>query len=878
MTNFFRIFILFIIIFGSVFTNVYAQDKNTTSTSYIDVTTIEEGGNSVKGSATITAIPDSTKQVVSAQFFAKAINEAETTYYPYAKLSKAPFTWSWATGDPWVPDGEYSLRVDFTYASGEVETVTRNIFVKNYAEPTSPASPKDLIVTSRSTSTVDLSWTASTSTKLFNYEVYHNGTKVGETTNTSYEVAGLAAEDLHDFRVKAKDIYNNVSIDDNTISVLTSDTIQSQPFISEINAPEPNGATPRSEGYSGSINLSVDIEDSSVESVEFFVKTTAAPESAYWKFPVTKKDGDMYNVSWDTTSAPEGTAIIKAVATDSNGQKTTVTRIFLVDNVIEGYVPPQWDPADTPPQNYIIAYLAGWATLSGFDIMHDLDASRLTHVNYAFGLVGTDHKIKMSDPVNDPINFGELRKLKEKYPHLKTTIAVGGWGGSANFSEAAATEEARTIFADSLVDFIIEHGFDGVDLDWEYPVSGGGPGTYPNPADKENYPLLLEKIREKLDEQEEKDRTHYTLSIAGAANTGFVNNTQLGLSQQYLDYVQIMTYDIHGTWEPLADLNAPLYDDNGRTWSVDKAVTAYLDAGVPAEKIVMGTPFYGYRYNVTSSENNGLGQPYEGSGSATYSRIIRDDYLNNGYERFWDEGTQTPYLFNAEESVFISYDDPESLTIKAEYIRERGLGGAMIWEVSQDHGVDLLDSLYQVLKNPIDPSEIALEKITMTVSKETLLQNSHEEVNLQGTLANRKEADLTGAEIQWFISNSDVADIENGTLTAKNAGTTDIYAIVTLNGKEIQTDIITIIVEVTAASMIEQIVSLEQNGVIEHSLFKQLTNKLKTAQHHYQKGHIKQAIKHLDDFQKHLSKGKAYDEVKTMLESNVKALEVAYSK
>ncbi|MGN7297842.1 glycosyl hydrolase family 18 protein [Ferdinandcohnia sp. SAFN-114] len=873
MSKFFRILCLLIIIFGSVVTSAFAQDGDSNSASYIDVTTTEEGGNTVKGSPLVTAVPDPSKPVEKVQFFAKAVNEPDSIYYPYAPLSKAPYSWSWATGDPWVPDGEYSLRVDITYTSGEVETVVRNVLVKNYAEPTSPASPKDLQVTSRTASSVNLTWTKSTSTKLFNYEIYQGGEKIAETKETSIEIEGLEADTLYSFRVKAKDIYNNLSIDDNTITVLTNEAVSSQPFISEIQAPEPNGVSPRSEGYSGSINVSVSAEDPSVENVEIFVKTTAAPESGYWKFPGTKKDGDVYSVGWDTTSAPEGTAIIKAVATDAQGQKTTVTRIFLVDNIVEGYIPPEWDPADAPPQNYMIAYLAGWATLSGFDIMHDLDASRLTHINYAFGLVGEDHKIKMSDPTNDPINFAELRKLKEKYPHLKTTIAVGGWGGSGGFSEAAATDEARTIFANSLVDFIIEHGFDGVDLDWEYPVSGGGPGTYPNPADKENYPLLLEKIREKLDEQGEKDGNHYSLSIAGAANTGFVQNATLGESQQYLDYVQIMTYDIHGTWEPLADHNAPLYDDNGKTWSVDKAVTAYLDAGVPAEKIVMGVPFYGYRYDVTSSENNGLRQPYEGSGSATYSRIMRDDYLNNGYKRFWDEGTQTPYLFNAEKSIFITYDDPESMQIKANYIRERGLGGAMIWEVSQDHGIDLLDSLYQVLKDPI---QVNLNTVNISVKNETIQQNLQAEFSLEGILANNQKADLTNAGIEWFSSNSNVASIANGKLNANNAGTTEIHAIVTYKGKEVKSNIITITVETTTASLIEQITSLEEDGVIKHSLLKQLTNRLIQAEHHYQKGNNEQAIKHIGFFLKHLNKSDASEEVKAMLESNVKSIEKSY--
>lgn len=869
--------ILLLLMFASVFNPVAAADEGGSS-SYIDVATTEEGGNTVKGSPLVTAVPTPGKPVQKVQFFAKAVNEPASAYYPYAPLSSAPYSWSWPTGDPWVPDGEYTLRVDITYTSGEVETVERNIFVKNYDEPHYPDAPNQLTAASRTGSSVQLAWAPSVSDKLVYYEIYQDGMKIAETdkNTTSYTIDGLSAETLYQFRVKAVDIYNNRSIEDNTIAVLTNERIQTLPFISEIQAPEPNGVSPRSEGYSGTIDVSVAAEDPSVEKVEFFVKTTKDPETAYWKFPSTRKEGDMYIVSWATTSAPEGTAIMKAVATDANGQKTTVSRVFLVDNEIEGYQPPEWDPADEPPQNYLIAYLAGWSTLSGYSILHDLDASRLTHINYAFGLIGSDFKITLENPSNDLKNFEELRNLKEKYPHLKTTIAVGGWGGSANFSEAAATEEGRTMLADSLVEFILEHGFDGVDLDWEYPVTGGGPGTYPNPADKENYPLLLAKIREKLDEQGEKDGKYYSLSIAGAANTGFINNTTIGESHQYLDYVQLMTYDIHGTWEPLADHNAPLYDDNGKTWSVDKAVQAYLNAGVPADKIVMGVPFYGYRYNVTSSENNGLRQPYAGSGSMTYKAFVRDKYLENGYERYWDEGTQTPYLFNAEESIFISYDDPESITIKAEYIRSKGLGGAMIWEISQDHGIDLLDSLYAVLKDPIDPSEIALDHVAISVEKDTLLQHSVADIAVIGTLANHQPAALDEENIQWFTSNAAVADVQNGKITAKNAGTVEVYAVVTYNGAQVASNTIMLTVTVNQATLTEQIAALEASGEMKHSLAKQLTNRLAQAEHHYQKGHLEQAMKHLNDFRKSLEKGDVSEEIARILKNNIDALEQLY--
>lgn len=706
MKNIYSVLTLLVLLIGSFFSvAIPTSNVQANTTAYIDVTTTEEGGNTVAGNPVISAVPVSGKDVHQVTFYAKAINEPESLYYPYAPDSTAPYTWSWPTGNPWVPDGEYILKMVIEYSSGEVESITREIFVDNYDEPNAPDSPNNFVVSNRTKSSVSLSWDPTTSDKFYRYTIYQNGEVISETTNTSITINGLSSNVVNDFRVKTKDIYNNESVDDNALGVLLpkSGKYDSLPSISTIIASGSSGVTPDENGYSGPVELSVSAQDNkSISKVDFYVKAYNAPESDYWKFPSTIKNGNVYSVNWDTTSAPEGNVIIKAIAIDSVGQYKTATSVFLVDNDSEGQAPPSWEPADSPPVNRIVGYLAGWSTYGNYEIMRDLDASRLTHLNYAFALVGDDLRITMSDPAKDLENFDELSKLKAQYPHLKTLIAVGGWGGSANFSEAAATAESREIFAESAVNFIVEYGFDGVDLDWEYPVTGGGPGTYPNPADKDNYPLLLEALRNKLDAQGQMDGKHYLLTIAGGATAGFANNTQLGFSQQYLDYVQIMTYDIHGTWETRADYNAPLYDDNGATYSVDRGIQAYLDAGVPADKLVMGVPFYGYRYNVTSSENNGLRQPFEGSGSITYKRIVQEDLLNNGYVRYWDEGTQVPYLFNPTESIFITYDDEESISRKAQYIRDNKLGGAMIWELSQDHGIDLLNSLYQVLKDPLE--------------------------------------------------------------------------------------------------------------------------------------------------------------------------------
>jgi chitinase len=763
LKNAYSILALIVLFIGSVlgsFSPAMGTAATANEASYIDVSPTNAAG-AVKGSPVITALPTPGKPVTKVTFSAKAKNEPDANFYPYAPDSSAPYTWTWATGDPWVPDGEYTLRMVINFSSGEVETVTRDITVDNYIEPNAPVSPVELSATSRTNSSVTLSWPASTAQKIFDYVIYQNGVQVAATTAKTFTVENLTAETLYQFRVKTRDIYNNVSIDDNSINVLVPSNvgnIDPLPTISTIQANGPKGATPGGNGYSGDIKLSVAATDNnSISKVEFFVKVLGAPETDYWKFPTTKKDGDTYSINWASVYTPEGNAIIKAVAYDTVGQSKTVTNVFLIDNESDGGPQePTWEPADTPSANRIVGYLAGWSTYGAFDILRDLDASRLTHLNYAFALIGTDLKIKMSDPVQDPKNFVELSKVKAKYPHLQTIIAVGGWGGSANFIEGAATAESREIFANSAVEFMIANGFDGVDLDWEYPVTGGGPGTYPNPADRDNYPLLLETLREKLDEQGAKDGKHYLLTVAGGATAGFANNTQLGFSQQYLDYVQIMTYDIHGTWEPKADFNAPLLDDNGKTYSVDKGIQAYLNAGVPADKLVMGVPFYGYKYNVTSSENNGLRQSYNGSGSITYNRFVKDDLLANGYERFWDEGSKVPYLFNAEESIFISYDDPESIKIKAEYIRDNELGGAMIWEISQDHGNDLLSSLYDVLKDPFVDNKAPKTKAVLTgedwIDGSKLSQATVELVaqdNLSGV--EKTEYRLNEAEWQTYI-------------------------------------------------------------------------------------------------------------------------------
>lgn len=359
-------------------------------------------------------------------------------------------------------------------------------------------------------------------------------------------------------------------------------------------------------------------------------------------------------------------------------------------------------PPPPPPSaggKKVVGYYASWSAYNGYT-PDKIDGSKLTHINYAFANIGSDLRISMGDSVIDPSNFSKLNALKQQYPNLKTLISIGGWSGSGKFSDAALTDTSRTTFADSCAAFILKYGFDGVDLDWEYPVGGGLSSNTYRPEDKQNFTLLLQKLRQKLDAQGALDGKAYLLTIAGGASNYYLNNTEPGIFHQYLDFANIMTYDIHGTWDSYTDLNSPLYTNTDSSpqykWSTDSAVNAWLKAGFPANKLVMGVPFYGYKYNSVVNSNNGLYQRFSGGSAVTYASIS-SNYLNApGYVRYFHPQSQVPWLFNG--STFISYDDGQSIGLKAGYVKSKGLAGAMIWELSQDPNKVLVNALYNGLQ------------------------------------------------------------------------------------------------------------------------------------------------------------------------------------
>ena len=350
------------------------------------------------------------------------------------------------------------------------------------------------------------------------------------------------------------------------------------------------------------------------------------------------------------------------------------------------------------PARITVGYYGGWAAYSGFT-PDKVNASCLTVLNYAFATIGTDLKIAVSDCDIDYSNFNKLRALKNAYPALKTVISVGGWDDSKRFSDAALTDASRSAFANSVVGFIKANGFDGVDIDWEYPTGGGLSTNVSRPEDKTNFGLLLKIIRSKLDMQGISDKKHYILSFAGEASGSYAAGIGISNISRYVDYGMIMTYDIHGNWDTYTDFNAPLYIPSGTSpqykSSVDSAVRSWLNYGFPANKMVMGVPFYGYAFQGVPNVSNGRWQHFTSGAAVGYDSIQSKYVGNTSFRKFYDSTAMVPWLFNG--STFVSYDDVSSIQRKAQYAVSKNLFGVGAWELSFDRSGKLLQTVRTAL-------------------------------------------------------------------------------------------------------------------------------------------------------------------------------------
>lgn len=339
----------------------------------------------------------------------------------------------------------------------------------------------------------------------------------------------------------------------------------------------------------------------------------------------------------------------------------------------------------------IIGYVGGYRGLVQTD---SIDIWRLSHINYAFVDV-KDNRAWLHNEKTDTINLRKLSELKNQNPALKILISIGGWTWSKNFSDAVLTDTSTKNFAVSAVAIVAKYNLDGVDIDWEYPGMQGDSNMF-RPEDKQGYTRLFKDLRESLDSLKQITHMRYFITTAVGGSQDYIDHTEMDKVQQYTDYINVMSYDYADGSDSISGHHTNLFTSSADTnqYSADRSIRAFIAAGVPANKIVIGIAFYGKGWQMESADNNGLYRrslkPSRGGGF-TY---LKDSIINkNGFTRYWDTAAKAPYLFNAEKKIFISYDDEESVKDKCDYVKQYHLGGAMFWEYSSDKKEYLLKTI-----------------------------------------------------------------------------------------------------------------------------------------------------------------------------------------
>ena len=477
----------------------------------------------------------------------------------------------------------------------------------------------------------------------------------------------------------------------------------------------------------------------------------------------------------------------------------------------------------------VVGYYAQWAMYARDYNVMDIEADKLTHLMYAFygssfdtstetaaiysidTYADYEHNESTLHSNSDPVkgNIGDLKYLKQKFPHLKVIISVGGWTKSQNIPAIAASQRGRETYAQSMIDFMNKYTWiDGFDIDWEFPITGGTDGNemvngalvpaQPHTTnDHRNLVYLLKEIRQRFDNNNMQSK-ELTIALGNNvlnANGQFIgpnNQATYGMTENIMDYCNFVTffgYDFGGNWYDITSYNAPLFGgDNvndplhnkngGRHQILDALVDVYLtEVGIPADKLVMGLPFYGKIFEGVAKTNKVPGKPglyeaaprvkntacrldqppkgswdvknCENSGAVEFCDLTQTTTATNshyfldsadftkvsataataGWVRYWDDIAKVPYLYNDKSDKFVSYDDPQSIDLKVKYALAKKLGGVMIWELSQDarnSDKGLLDTAnntmvnatYDMTLNFKDQNQVALQGVSVTLKDE----------------------------------------------------------------------------------------------------------------------------------------------------------------
>lgn len=580
-------------------------------------------------------------------------------------------------------------------------------------DTTAPSVPAGLVAGNATTSSITLSWQASTDNAggsgVVGYELLRGGQLIASPTGLSHTDTGLQPSTAYSYSVRAKDAAGNVSAASPTLLTSTANGACARPPTTPTGLNSPSRS-------SNSIALA-------------------------WN-AVT--DGPNCNVQYRVLQGSSSVAQGAATSANVTNLSPDTAYSFSVQafnqagsSPVSAAISVRTDPLGQGGAKNVIGYFAQWGIYGRNYLVKNIDTSgaapHLTHINYAFGNVRNNRcEVGVTVPVNEqtgvggdafadysksftaaqsvdgvadrwdqPLrgNWGQLKKLKAKHPNIKVLISLGGWTYSRGFSSAARPEN-RVAFVKSCIDAYIKGDlpvtdnaggpgaaagvFDGIDIDWEYPNACGL--ACGQPEDRANFTALMAEFRRQLNAV----RPGLLLTMAAPAGIDKIRAFDPGLAHPYLDFINVMTYDFHGTWENTTNFHSPLYGSSAdpstgdaRQYNTHDGLQAYLDRGVPASKLNLGIGYYGRGWTGVPNVNNGLYQAGRAA-PGTYEAGNEDFKVLKtlGWPSFVDPQSRAQWIFNG--STFWSFDTPAQVSEKMNYVKSKNLGGAFFWEFSGD--------------------------------------------------------------------------------------------------------------------------------------------------------------------------------------------------